>query len=814
MLAHRGQAQQRGILSGQVQTAAGAPIEFATVTLHRTTDSVVVKSEFSDEKGVFRFEQAVAGKYLVSAAQVGFVRGWVPVTLAAGETLTLPPLMLQTSTATALKEVTVVAKKPTYERLADRTVVNVEGSTLAAGNTSLDVLARSPGVTVDANDNLALRGRQGLLVLIDGKRQPMTGTELADYLRALPADQLKSIELITNPPAKYDAQGSAGVIAINLKKDQRLGTNGTANASFGQGRYGKFATGLSLNHRTKKANTFGSYNYANRGNYGALTIHRDFFTTAGGSQNFIGSTDQENYGHGITESHSYKLGLDYNLTERTVVGATVNGLQARNTQNGTNYTEPRDAQGQLLRPYNSTNDRVATFPNYAANLNLKHTFEDSLGSRELTADADYAHYSSSRQQYFNTYFDRGTELFDRLNGDVTGDLSIQSIKADYARPLSKTTRMELGGKSSLVHSDNDVLFLVPFQNPATQARDLNTLVRDPNRSNRFRYDENINAAYVNFTRTLPKWTLQAGLRGEQTKAEGRQDVIQEGVEPGFSRNYWQLFPSAALKHTFSENQETALSLSRRIDRPSYSQLNPFRAYIDATTYGAGNPNLLPQTSYNVELTHTFHKKYSAGLSYSHTTNPIVGTVQPENATSRTVVSTSQNLDQLHYAALTLTAPVEIAKWWSVYNNAVAYYSRYVGTLAGTTLGARNARPAFTLSSNSTFSFGKGWSAELNGNYQSRELSSFFNSSPLGQVSLGIQKSLFDRKAYLKLNATDIFYTGALHAVSTYDNYVERFYQRGDFRVVTLAFSYRFGNDKLAPARRRSGGAEDEKRRAG
>ncbi|WP_223284706.1 TonB-dependent receptor [Hymenobacter qilianensis] len=238
-------AQSR--VSGTVRSAdAGTGIEYATVTLHRAADSAMVKTEFSDAQGAFRFEQATQGRYLVSAAQVGFVRTWSGPFEVTTQNYTLPALVLKSSQATALKEVTVIGQKPLYERLADRTVVNVEGSALAAGNTTLDVLNRAPGVTVDGSDNLALRGRQGVLVLIDGKRQPMTGTELADYLRALPADQLKSIELITNPPAKYDAQGGAGIIAINLKKDQRQGTNGSANASYGRSQYDKFTGAFRL----------------------------------------------------------------------------------------------------------------------------------------------------------------------------------------------------------------------------------------------------------------------------------------------------------------------------------------------------------------------------------------------------------------------------------------------------------------------------------------------------------------------------------------------------------------------------------------
>jgi len=313
------QAQTRAAVSGTLSAPTGAPVEFATVTLHRAADSSVVKTEFSDEKGAFRLEAAAGSRYLVSAAQVGFGRYWsTPLELPAAG-LALPPITLPASAATALKEVTVTARRPLYERQADRTMVNVEGSALAAGATTLDVLSRSPGVTVDGSDNLALRGRQGLLVLIDGKRQPMTGSELADYLRALPAEQLKSIELITNPPARYDAQGSAGIIAINLRKDQRLGTNGSANLSLGQGQYRRLNGGLSLNHRRKNLNLFGSLNAADRRGFQALTIHRDFLQ----NQRVVGSSDQDNRLLVHSQSQSWKAGADYHPGQHTVVPPVV-----------------------------------------------------------------------------------------------------------------------------------------------------------------------------------------------------------------------------------------------------------------------------------------------------------------------------------------------------------------------------------------------------------------------------------------------------------------------------------------------------------
>ncbi|MBC6699503.1 TonB-dependent receptor domain-containing protein [Hymenobacter puniceus] len=797
-------AQGAGTIEGTVQTAAGAPLEFATLTLHRAQDSVVMKSEFSDAKGAFRLGPVATGRYLVLASQVGFQRRWSAPVEVAGTLVKLPPLVLQASGATALKEVTVVGQKPLYERLADRTIVNVEGSTLAAGATSLEVLGRAPGVTVDGSDNLALRGKQGVLVLIDGKRQPMTGTELADYLRALPADQVKNIELITNPPAKYDAQGGAGIIAINLKKDQRLGTNGSVNASYGLGRYGndKYTAGLTLNHRRKGLNLFGSYNYADRTNFGALTIYRDFFSYPDGQRTFAGSTEQDNFSKSRSYSHTWKAGLDYDLTERTVLGAVVSGVGFELGQDGTNLTEQLTDASQLQARYGSVNTRSVEAPNVAANLNFRHTFgADSVGPRELTADADLARYDTRRLQLLSTRYTFPRDSSDLLDSNQQGKLSIWSVKADYTHLLSKQLTLEAGGKLSWVQSDNDLLFQVP-------GPDGGPLVRDPTRSNRFRYDENINAGYVNLAYTRPGWTLQAGLRGEQTKATGVPDLPAQG----FDRNYFQLFPSAALKREFSKNHSVSLSLSRRIDRPSYGQLNPFRSYIDATTYGAGNPDLRPQTSYNFELTHTFQQKYSLGVSYSVTNDPIIGTVQPAADTGRAVVSTSQNLGRQQYAALTLDVPVELAKWWTLTNNAVLYYNHFTGALAGTNL--NTGKVAYTLTSNSSFVVGRGWSADLNARYQSAEVYGFFTVRPQGQLTAGVQKALWDRKGTLKLNVTDIFYTSVVRATSTYQNYVEQFYQRGDSRVATLSFSYKLGNDKVSPTRRRASGAEDEKRRAG
>lgn len=788
------QAQQAAILTGRVQTLSGTPVEFATLTLHRAADSVVVKSEFSDAQGTFRLEAGAGGRYLLSAAQVGYERYWsAPVTLPAGG-LELPPIVLCPSAATALQEVRVVGQKPLFEHLADRTVVNVDGSPLAAGNTTLDVLSRAPGVTV-AGDNLALRGRQGLLVLIDGKRQPMTGSELTDYLRALPAEQLRSIELITNPPASYDAQGGAGIIAINLKKDQRQGTNGTANVAYGRGYHGRFTTGLSANYRHNHVNLFGSYTYSDRIRELPLAAHRDF--TQNGQP--LGTSDLDSYNRLRAQAHTWRAGLDYTLSKRTVLGVTASGL-AREAHNvGTNDTRFYGPDGALTGVTRAQSFRDVTTPNATANLNLRHVLADSSGSGEVTGDVSYATYRTTRHQGLTTVPEGAAPAAGTLLGQQAGRLSIQSAQVDYRQPLARGRQVELGIKASAVRTDNDAVF--------TRTANGQTAV-DPTLTNRFRYDETIGAVYASLVQTWAKTKLQLGLRGEQTWANGRQDVGHEG----FDRRYFQLFLSGSLTRTLSDKHELALALSRRIDRPGYSALNPFRVYVDATTYSAGNPDLQPQTSYNWELTHTFRQQFSTSLSYSATRHSLVDAVQPESATSRLIVQRPVNLTSQQYYALTLIAPWEPRKGWNLYNTLVAYYSRYVGELAGTML--RQGRPAFSLSTESTVALPKDWLLEANASYNSREQLGFIDHWAYGQLSLGAQKSLWAGKGTLKLSVTDLLFTDVTRGRSVYVNYQEQFRERSDSRAATLSFTYRFGNDQIAPARRRTDGAADEKRRAG
>ena len=783
-------AQAGPAVRGTVASPAGAAIEFATITLHRAADSVVVKTEFSDAQGAFRLDAPAGKSYRVSVLQVGFGRYWsAPFELPEGG-LALSAITLTPSQATALKEVTVTGRKPLYERQADRTVVNVADSPLSSGSTTLDVLGRSPGVTLSNGNELSLRGRQGLLVVIDGKRTPLTGTDLADYLRSLPAEQLQSIELITNPPASYDAQGGAGVIAINLKKDQRLGTNGTANVSYGYSEQGKFTGGLALNHRRKNLNLYGNYAYTDRRYFARLDFNRQFAATptqpAAGT---VLANDQLSH----LRSHSGKVGLDLNLSKHTLLGASVTALVGQTNTTIDNQTQLVDGQGMLTSHYRALTTSDVNRPSGSANLNLRHVFADSANAATLTADADYARYRLTRLLDLNTYYDAANQPNTLFNSDQRGTLSIGAAKVDFSQPLPHRTRLDVGAKVTQVVSDNDVAF-------------AGTLGSTTPASSQFSYHENVNAAYASLRGSLPKTTLQAGLRAEQTNTLAEQEgtTLRE-------QHYLQLFPSALVEHTLNDRHTLALAVARRIDRPAYTQVNPLRFYNDPTSYRAGNPYLVAATSYNFELTHTYRQKFSTGLAYSRTDQPIVEVSQPSPDGGRTVVNQNVNLSTRHFYTLTLTAPLTLTKWWTLYANALLYYNRYEGALNGTNLD--RGRVAYNLTANNSITLPKGWSAELNGLYESREVYGFQVIQARGQVSAGVQKSLWNKQGTFRLNVADIFYTTPNRATSTYDNFTETYYSRLDTRIVTAALTYRFGNSKVAAARRRAAGADEELRRA-
>jgi iron complex outermembrane recepter protein len=777
-------------------------LENATVELRKSKDSSLVKAAITDRSGVAEFENIKAGAYLLRTSMVNYVPQYSAV-FTVGSDMQIPAMVLQAASG-EMKGVTVTGKKPFIQKLSDRIVVNVENSIVSAGASALDVLERSPGVNVDQNDVISLRGRSGVIIMIDGKPTAMSGADLANYLRGLPSAAIERIDIITNPSAKYDAAGNSGIIDIRMKKDQRLGTNGTFTAGYGQGIYPKTNAGTTFNYRNKKVNVFGNYNYAYRFGLNHLVLDRNFYTDNGV---FNGQDLKDNYNKSTFGSHTTRLGADFFPSKKTIIGFVVNGNFNHFKRTNDNKSTVIDQNKQPTSTFQTQARNNDHGKNIVANANLKHTI-DSTG-KELTTDVDYGIYNSNSLSTIATQYYKldGSSLQPDyiLDGDQDGKLKLFTIKSDYVNPLRKNAKFEAGYKLSFVSADNDA----KFWNVSN-----GTPVNDESKTNHFYYKENNNAAYFNYSRDFKKFDLQVGLRAEQTNITTRQAY----GNINWDSSYLQLFPSAFFNYKLKEDKTIGVSVSRRIDRPGYNQLNPFLFLIDVTTYSTGRPGLLPQFTWSYELSYTV-KNLNFTLGYSHTTNSqniaiakfrdVFPNIPSED---NVTVQIPINLSSSDYVGLTVSAPIRVTKWWNMINNANVYYQQFNGSLGITRLA--KGRPAADVRTNNTFTLKKGWTAELNASLNSGGQYGFMVTEPQWALSAGVQKLIMKGKGTVRFNITDIFWTNLPQAVITYDNYIEKWHAWRETRVANLTFTYRFGNSKVQQARRRSTGSEEERQRAG
>ncbi len=779
-------------------------IENASVFLLKASDSSVIKTSLPDKDGLIEFDHLPVGNYLIRLSAIGYEEKYsASINITEQQpTANVIDMNLIPGKTKRLGEVTVVTKKPFIQKLSDRIVVNVESSIISAGSSAMDVLERSPGVNVNQNDVISLRGKQGVIIMVDGKPSSMTGADLANYLRGLPSAAIDRIDIITNPSAKYDAAGNSGIIDIHMKKDQRLGINGTFNTGYGQGIYSKTNTGTTFNYRNKKVNVFGNYNYAYRIGLNHLYLDRSFYDNG----IYQGGDLKDNFSKSPISSHTARLGMDIFPSRRTIIGFLVNGNFNHYTRKNDNHSTVLDTDREIASTFQSLATNNDHGQNIAANINFKHTF-DSTG-KELTTDLDYGVYNSaSLTRNASRYYklDGSSQQPDYvLDGDQNGKLTFKTAKFDYVNPLKKGAKLEAGFKTSFVSADNDAKFF-----------DVSTGVveNDVNKTNHFIYHENNNAAYINFSKEFKKFDLQFGLRGEQTNIKTDQKI----GDKKFDSSYFQLFPSAFFNYQLKQDHKIGISVSRRIDRPGYSDLNPFLFLIDPTTYATGRPGLLPQLTWSYELSYTL-KNLNFSFNYSHTkdnqniTLARFKEVFPNIPSADNVtVQVPINLASSDYFGLSISAPIHMSKWWTMVNNADIYYQKFNGNFSGTQL--NRGKPAADIRSNNSFSFKKGWSSELNGSFNSGGQDGFMVADPQWALSAGVQKLILKNKGTIRFNISDIFWTNLPKAVITYNNYIEKWHAKRETRVANLTFTYRFGNNKVQAARRRTTGSEEERQRA-
>lgn len=793
--------EKTGTISGLVKAAQEKAVAGATVSLLKPTDSSVVKVIVAGIDGKYDFRNIAPGKYLISVTAAGHAKTYSPVFELTGASpdMALKPIEI-TPSVKALNAVTVTAKRPLIEQKIDRTVVNVEASITNAGTNALEVLEKSPGIAVDKDGNISLKGKDGVVILVDGRPTHLSGPDLANYLRNMNASQMDQIEIMTNPPAKYDAAGNSGIINIKTKKNRQLGYNGSVNVGYGQGYYPKINDGFNFNYRKNKVNLFTNFSHNYSENFNTLTIQRNFRDKT--TKNLLSHFEQEARNNGTFQGFNGKLGMDYFPSKNTTLGVVFSGFLNNRNADNQNLTYISDENSEPSSQSRATLTNEQEWKNFSTNLNFRRGL-DTVGS-ELTADLDYSQYNSTNNPaMINSYFDqlgRPTFAADTLLGGLPQDIKIYSGRVDYIKMLKKGARFEAGLKSSIVETDNDAVYDSVLNGQ---------IVHDFNRSNHFIYKENINAVYVNLNKPInKKWGAQLGLRLENTNAKG--DQVTTGEQ--FDRHYTQLFPTGYLQYQANKKNTFVLNYGKRIRRPDYQSLNPFINFIDRYTYSKGNPNLKPQFSHNIELSHSFQSFLTTTLNYSRTTDIIQNVLEQIEDKNETFVRKVNIAKQRQYG-IALNTNIPITKWWrnNVYVN--VFNNKFDGIVNDTMVTVDAT--TLTLNGSQQFNFAKTWTVEVSGFFRTGAIEGVIRSKPFGQVAFGVSKQVMKTKGTVRLGIRDAFYTQRFRGVSKYANVDAAFQERGDSRVVSLNFTYRFSKGKInGTPKRRAGSASEEQNRVG
>lgn len=796
-------AQTAVNISGNI-TTSGKPVEAASLSLFKGKDSVLIKIEVSDKEGNFEFSNIKPGNYFLQADVLGYKKYKLSAIEVTDKNIKLDAIKLEPEEK-QLAEVNVTAARPFIENKIDKTVVNVDASTTNTGLSALEVLEKSPGVSVDNDGNIKLRGKQGVIIMIDGKPTYLSGQDLVNYLRSLPSNQLDQIELMTQPSAKYDAAGNSGIINFKTKKNKNNGFNGSITTSAIIANYFKNTNSLNFNWRHGKINVFGNFSYSAWQGFNDIHIDRSFRSERGVPFNKY--YEQHTYGRFSDYPFNYKTGIDYFISDKSTLTLTINGFTDNSTFRSSSVSNIYDSLKNFIQYNEAESNNYTPWKNTGFDLSFQRKLKKG---GEFNIDGTYVFYDSKGDQYSYNYLYNtdGTLVNDPnapnpylLNGNLPAHIDIYTLKADYSQPLKNNYVFEAGFKVSYVKTDNDAQYTV--YDTTTSKWNY-----DETRSNHFIYKENINAAYVNLRKQFKKLSVQLGLRAEQTIADGNQVVKNDA----FHRNYTQLFPTSYFNYKLNDNNTLGLSYSRRIERPGYQDLNPFQFQLDRYTYQQGNPELQPQFSHNIEVSYNYKGELNVTTNYTIIDNIINDVlITKEEEGSYYTYQIKENIASSRNIGLAVNYAKKLTKWWNINVFVNVYNNMYDGVIDTEHVKLDLTAASMNISNN--FNFKKGWKAELSGFYNTTDLvSSNIIASPMGMFSLGGSKMLFKDKATIKVNARDPFYLMRFRGKTDLNGFVADINSRWDNRRLIFTLVYRFGKSGNAQQQRRRTGAEEEQNR--
>ncbi len=672
-----------------------------------------------------------------------------------------------------LEEIVITKMKVLYTQKSDRLVFNVENSIVSEGGTALDVLSRAPGVVVSQDGELSIRGQQGVGVMINGKLTQLSQKELANYLKSTTSSNIKQIEVITNPSSKYDATGKAGIINIVLKKPNAGGLKGTVFTNYGRSRKNRTNSGINLNYNKEKFGVYGNYSYTFRGEEERKEFDQNQYTDAS-RQQILSKNHQTSTTNEPLTSNNFKIGTTYEVSPKTNLEVYVDAKLGRyeNIANGRNTL--LNAMDQVQFDAVTYNDSKEKWNDYTYALSGVHKFNTEGKNMSFDFEYETSKFRSNQfQSARNIDPSSSTNVNDR-RGFIPSQLRVFTGKVDFTNPLKEKQSIEWGFKASVKNNDNPSVY---------EYNENNQWIVDLNSTNHFEYKEQIYAAYANYKYQLEKFNIQGGLRSEYTAI----NILQKTLNEEHKDDYLKWFPSVSMKYELSSNHSLHASYSKRINRPSQFDLNPFRFYDDSFNYSQGNPNLIPEITHSTEIGYAWKSAFMASLYFSKTKD-VFTEVYIYNPSNNTTVTTQINVDKSYNYGANITNTAEIYKWWSVNTLFNVFENRFMGNVVNTD----KIDPIVTLnlSVQNSFTITESLKAEANVQYQSRSNLGIYERDAFFDFSIGISKQVLSNKGNIKFNITDIFNTNNFHINSVIaQTSINKRYDL-DNRIATIAFTYR------------------------
>ena len=764
----------------------------ANILLLHAKDSSLVKGFVTSKEGQFSFEKIPAGDYLIACSFTGFKQIYSSIIAAKeNEIIEVPGLKL-IKKETALKAVTVITRKPLFEQKTDRMVINVAASITSAGSTALDVLERSPGIVVDRqNNSIAINGKNGVFVMINGKISHMPIEGVMQMLASMSSDNIERIELITTPPANFDAEGNAGYINIVLKSNNQYGTNGSYSVTGGYSN-GEISNGsVNFNHRKNKINLYGDYSFTRRHMQQQFSFYHAINDQGKLIENFSNSLRDP-----VERTHSATVGLDVDLSKKTIVGGLFSVYDRKWTMDAENTGTLLTNQHLDTTVYTS-NKELHTLFDYTANLNIHHDYKE--GER-LSVNFDYIYYRDRNPvSYVNSYYNGNNNFLyeQQVKSSKLTPISFWIAMADYTRKLGKKTVIEAGIKGTLSKFNNNVQI---------ERLEQTGWTKDGLLSNEYQLNEDITAAYSSFNFLLSdKISMKMGLRYEYTNSNLGSSVAKNIVD----RHYGNLFPSFFLTYKVNEEHSGNFSYSRRITRPTFNDMAPFVIFIDPNTYFSGNPALQPSITDAVNLAYSY-KRTILTFSYSYEASPITNFSPKVDPQTHKETLAAENQDNRNTFSISLSLPIDITKWWSMQNNIAGISQQLNGIYNQERIQLKQKN--FSVNSTQSFKLPKDYSVVLSGFYYSAGLFGIYKSNPFGSLDLGLQKKW--ARSSFRFNGANILNTLIFKPeINLPDkNLVTTARLQFSYPGFRLTYTHNFGNAKVKQSRSRITGAEEEKNR--